>query len=107
MTDKLVVDVSTGEEKLTPLTLAEQAELVAFQQANAAKKQADATARAAIGFDPTDNAVDIAKAQQYVQAANNFLGEGAHTNASITAQVERNTRAIRAILKQLLPGTVS
>ena len=104
MSNRLVVDVGGGtitEENLSPQ---EQAEFDALQTVLTSARQADIAARAAIPFDPNDNAIDLVKALNYVQATNTFLALQAPTAADVRDQVRRNSQALRAIIKLLLRG---
>lgn len=103
MSDPYVVDVGTGKAETKPFTDEERAELEAFQADITARAAAEEAARAAIvyGSDPIDLA-DLALVKSYVQASRTFLTEAPHTQASVAAQTERNTKAILAILRRLV-----
>lgn len=103
MSKRIVINIaqqSTYEETIPP---SEQTEIDALQAALTATRQADETARAGIvyGTDAVD-ITDLDKVKQYVQASRTFVNEATHTQASVAAQTERNTRAILALLRRLV-----
>lgn len=103
MTDRVVVDIDDGTEKLVPFTPAEKAAFDAWQTEQAQTRTADEQARAAIvyGNDAID-ITNIATVKQYVQASRANLSKANRTQADLEAQVDRNTRAILAILRKLV-----
>lgn len=103
MSKRLVIDINTQRTYEETIPPAEQAEIDALQAALTAARQADETARAAVVYG--NDAVDITNldaVRQYVQASRTFLNEATHTQTSVAAQTERNTRAILAILRRLV-----
>ncbi len=104
MSIRVVANIQEGtvtEETLSPQ---DQAILDSTQTTWTQNRQARDTQFSAIAFDPNDNALDLTKVQAYFQLTNTFLAEAPHTNASVAAQVERNSRAIKALWKLVLGG---
>jgi hypothetical protein len=103
MTDRVVVNIDDGTEKLVSFTPAEKAAFDAWQTEQAQARTADEQARAAIvyGNDAID-ITNIATVKQYVQASRANLSKTNRTQADLEAQVDRNTRAILAILRKLV-----
>lgn len=103
MSKRVIVDAAQQQVREEDIPQGEQTEIDAMQAAATAQRQANDTARAAVvyGADAVDiTNMDVIK--QYVQASRANINKANRTQADLEAQVDRNTRAILALLRKLV-----